>query len=437
MTTRTKRIVYLVSVLALLSPGECFIVAPAPSNNHKRPFPCHDDRKRKQSQHTQRLMTAANDEDDESTNSSLDTSITSNTRKKTSPNASIYKPRNLGDIFREFIRNLAELSLEDYKWRSGVFKAMTADRLLESSLARMRGDTSPGYYRPMDAPQQLVGPLGRAEDSAVSWLRGVIEEEGRRAQLIFDQNGVLVRPMEVDGGHGGPLAEIESKVVQFFSSIRESERLRRSMGILRPKDMDEAQRGPLGNAEHRLYQALKDLSNSESLRYEQSQQRGSPVRPMDVPGPLGEVEAAVFEIFKAERKRKEEKESIKTARPLRPKDAALPGPLGDAEQEAIRAFQRLSDEERERLRGILKTLEDNRPMEMNRNSILGAMEAVIVGILRAPRMLFSVWERVTELLQSEPLPSLEIAKKKLEPPSVTTTTLKMPDDTQNELGAFE
>ena len=346
-----------------------------------------------------------------------------------------YKPRNLGDICREFIRHLAELSLEDYKWRSGVFKAMTADRLLESSLARMRGESSPGYYRPMDAP--AVGPLGRAEDSAVSWLRGVIEEEGRRAQLIFDQNGVLVRPMEVDGGHAGPLADIESKVVQFFNSIRESERLRSSMGILRPKDMDEADRGPLGNAEHRLYQALKDLSNSETLRYEQSQMRGSPVRPMDVPGPLGEVEAAVFEVFKAEQRRKEEKERTQAIRPLRPKDAAIPGPLGDAEQEAIRAFQRLSDEERERLRGILKALEDNRPMEMNRNSILGATEALIVGILRAPRMLLSVWDRVTELLQSEPLPLLETATKKQQPPPVTTTTLKMPDDTQDELGAFE
>ncbi|KAI2498034.1 hypothetical protein MHU86_16471 [Fragilaria crotonensis] len=426
MATRSKRVVYLVAVMALLGPGECFIAAPGPSN--KRPLQCQEDHKRKQCQ--QRHMTAANDDDD-------DTPTSSSSTPSATTNSNIYKPRNLGDICREFIRHLAELSLEDYKWRSGVFKAMTADRLLEASLARMRGDPSPGYYRPMDAPQQFVGPLGRAEDSAVSWLKGVIEEEGRRAQLIFDQNGVLVRPMEVDGGHGGPLADIESTVVQFFNAIRDSERLRKSMGILRPKDMDEAQRGPLGDAEHRLYKALKDLTNAETLRYEQSQQRGSSVRPMDVPGPLGEVEAAVFEIFKAEQRRAKEKELSQMKRPLRPKDAALPGPLGDAEQEAIRAFQRLSEEERERLRGILKTLEDNRPMEINRDSILGAMEAVIVGILRAPRMLTSVWDRVTELLQSEPLPSLETAKKRLQPPSVTTTTLRMPDDIDDELGAFE
>ncbi|KAI2495592.1 hypothetical protein MHU86_18909 [Fragilaria crotonensis] len=320
-------------------------------------------------------MTAANDDDD-------DTPTSSSSTPSATTNSNIYKPRNLGDICRD----------SSATWRNSRSKITSGVRGLQghdgrsalgASLARMRGDPSPGYYRPMDAPQQFVGPLGRAEDSAVSWLKGVIEEEGRRAQLIFDQNGVLVRPMEVDGGHGGPLADIESTVVQFFNAIRDSERLRKSMGILRPKDMDEAQRGPLGDAEHRLYKALKDLTNAETLRYEQSQQRGSSVRPMDVPGPLGEVEAAVFEIFKAEQRRAKEKELSQMKRPLRPKDAALPGPLGDAEQDAIRAFQRLSEEERERLRGILKTLEDNRPMEINRDSILGAMEAVIVGILRA------------------------------------------------------
>jgi hypothetical protein len=80
--------------------------------------------------------------------------------------------------------------------------------------------------------------------------------------------------------------------------------------------------------EFQLYQALKDLSNSESLRYEQSLQRGSSVRPMDVPGPLGEVEAAVFEIFKAEQKRASEKAKSNSVRPLRPEGCLDPRALG-------------------------------------------------------------------------------------------------------------
>jgi hypothetical protein len=359
-----------------------------------------------------------------------------------------YTPRNLGDITRELIRSIAKLSLEDYKWRSDVFKTMTANRLVENSLARMMGDASPGYVRPMDAPER--GPLGVAEESAVTWLSSVIEEEGRRAQLIMQADGVLVRPIDAaKEAERGPLAEIEQNVVDFFSNIKASEQLRKSLGILRPKDMDESQRGPLGNAEFRLYQALKELSNSEAMRYEQSKQRadGGVVRPLDVPGPLGEVEAAVLEIFKAEQQRAREAKKLKSSSEmeiakvvLRPMNAAVPGPLGEAEQEAIRAFQRLSEEERERLRGILKTLEDNRPMETNRDSILGVVEAVIVGILRAPQMLFSVIDRVSELMRSEPLPIIEMKEGNVKMPNqpLKKTTLKMPPVEQDdELGAFE
>ena len=379
-------------------------------------------------QQQQRHMTTIKDKEQET-----------NEQQEQEDNANIYKPRNFGDIVREFIRNLAELSLKDYKWRSDIFKTMTADRFMEASLARMRGDDAPGYYRPMDASEK--GPLGEAEDSAVTWLSRVIEEEGRRAQLILDTDGVLVRPMGME--ERGPLADIEAAVVEFFDTIRDSEQLRKSLGVLRPKDLEESQRGPLGNAEFRLFQALKELSNAETLRYEQSQQRGSSVRPMDIPGPLGEVEAAVFEIFKAEQQRYQENADTDVVRPLRPMNAAVPGPLGEAEQEAIRAFQRLSEEERERLRGILKTLGDNRPMEINRNSILGVLEAVIVGVLRAPQMVTSTWDRVTELMKSEPLPTttIESTKEKelQQPPQrpVTTTTLKMPPDTEDELGSFE
>mmetsp|Transcript_22019 Transcript_22019/g.32525 ORF Transcript_22019/g.32525 Transcript_22019/m.32525 type:complete len:409 (-) Transcript_22019:337-1563(-) len=349
--------------------------------------------------------------------------------KPSSSNAD--KPKDLGEILRDITRNLAALSLKDYKWRSNLFKEMNAERLLESSLARMRGD-SPSYVRPMDADE--LGPLGLAEESAVTWLSKVIESEGKRAEMMVEANGVWVRPMDVD--NGGPLAEIESMVIGFFYRIRASEKLRSDMGILRPKDMDETQRGPLGDAEYRLYQALKKLAKSEAQRMEQSVQRGGEVvRPMEIPGPLGEVEAAVMAVIDAEKKRKEESAGNEIVRPM---NAEIKGPLGEAEQDAIRAFRRLNEEERERLRGILKKLQESRPMELNRDSILGVLEAIVVGIIRAPRMIASVWDRVTYLLSSETIP----LEKREEKSSVTIKQIKTPvkldiPQLNDDVGEFE
>jgi hypothetical protein len=53
---------------------------------------------------------------------------------------------------------LAQLSLEDYKWRLSVFKETEADRKVEESLARMMGDDAT-YIRPMDASETKIGPL--------------------------------------------------------------------------------------------------------------------------------------------------------------------------------------------------------------------------------------------------------------------------------------
>ena len=53
---------------------------------------------------------------------------------------------------------LAQLSLEDYKWRSSLFKTEEADRKVEESLARMMGDEA-SYVRPMDASEEKIGPL--------------------------------------------------------------------------------------------------------------------------------------------------------------------------------------------------------------------------------------------------------------------------------------
>lgn len=65
---------------------------------------------------------------------------------------------NLHDTIRDTFKRLTELSLKDYQWRSSVFKSNEADRLMEQSLARMRGEDA-SYVRPMDAADEKIGPL--------------------------------------------------------------------------------------------------------------------------------------------------------------------------------------------------------------------------------------------------------------------------------------
>jgi len=58
----------------------------------------------------------------------------------------------------KLLQRLAALSLEDYKWRSAIFKDRQAERQLDESLARMRGETA-SYVRPMYADEKNIGPL--------------------------------------------------------------------------------------------------------------------------------------------------------------------------------------------------------------------------------------------------------------------------------------
>jgi len=311
---------------------------------------------------------------------------------------------NLHDMIRDAFKSLTELSLKDYQWRSSVFKSNEADRLMEQSLARMRGEDA-SYLRPMDAADEKIGPLGRAERSTVSWLSKVIEEEGKRAESILKLDGKLVRPIEASDSDDdlGPLAALEKKATDFLESIRQSERERVSTMTLRPKDVEESKRGPLGEAEARAVATLREIQESERIRYKQSQARGGDVvRPIDVPGPLGDMEMAVAQVIRAEKERVKDRER-NLGKLVRPKDASLKSALGDAELSAVEAFQRLNEEERERLRNIQRLLREKRPMENERESLLGVVEAVVVGIFRAPQMLLSVIERVQELMQSQNL----------------------------------
>jgi hypothetical protein len=331
-------------------------------------------------------------------------------------------------MLRDAFKSITELSLMDYKWRSSLFKENEADRRVEESLARMRGG-DPSYIRPMDATDEKIGPLvrfrireyahynliltlihpdnkkGRAERMAVAWVSRVIEEEGKRAESILKYNGKVVRPIDAGDPDGdlGPLADLEKKAVDFINKIKDSEKVRVTTMTLRPKDLEESKRGPLGEAEAKAVAALREIKESERLRYEQSKLRGGEVvRPIDVPGPLGEIEMAISDVIRAEMRRAADREKNE-GRLVRPKDSTLKGPLGEAEAGAVKAFERLTEEERERLRNVQQFLRERRPMENERDSPLGITEAVVVGMLRAPQLLISVVDRVKELMQSEAL----------------------------------
>lgn len=305
---------------------------------------------------------------------------------------SIQEAEQPPNFFQDSLRKLAELSLKDYQWRSNVFKSNEADRLMEDSLARLQGK-DPAYTRPMDA--SALGPLGRWEKESVEWLGQLIDEEGRRAQQIVDSNK-LVRP--INNFEPGPLGVLEKRVVDWLQSIQQSEKERLRTKTLRPKDLAESTRGPLGQLELQVTEFFDAIRESERIRMEQSKSREEMVRPIDIPGPLGELERRIAEIFQTEQLRVND-------RVVRPMDAPRRGPLGEAEQQASEIIQQVSEEESKRLNNIRETLREKRPMQSNRESLLGFVEALLVGILRGPQLLSSVIERVKELLSSEPLTS--------------------------------
>lgn len=307
-----------------------------------------------------------------------------------------------GDLLRNLLKRLANLSLQDYYWRSDFFKKTEADRQVEESLARMMGEEA-AYVRPMDAADEKMGPLGKAEQQIVKWLSLVIEEEGRRARLISSTDGDLVRPIDLEVG--GPLSNLESSAVTLLERIRSSEKERVLTSTLRPKDLDEDVRGPLGNLEAKVVSALDEIKRSERLRMQQSRIRGGEiVRPIDVPGPLGEMELWYLELITAEKQRAKDRIN-NNGELVRPKDGSIQGPMGEAERQFSEAMNVIKEEETERLKNVKRFMKEKRPMEADRDSAWGWTEAVIVGLFRAPQMLFRVVDRVKELLESEELES--------------------------------
>lgn len=254
---------------------------------------------------------------------------------------------------------------------------------------------------------------GDAEKKAVKWLTAVIEEEGKRARRIAESDGELIRPMQmVFDEEAGPLSELERRAVRFLSEISDSEVQRVRSGTVRPKDMDTP--GPLGEAEARAVLALERVVESEKVRVMQSKMRGEAVRPIDVPGPLGEFEKIVGDIIRSERQRVKDRASNE-GRLVRPKDATIRSGLGDAEKKAAEDWEMLQNEERQRLFSLKRYFDERRPMEADKDSPLGVTEAFTVGLLRGPKLLGKVVDRVKELLSSEEIEGQDDIQRRLPP----------------------
>lgn len=236
----------------------------------------------------------------------------------------------------------------------------------------------------------------------MQWLTSVIEEEGKRARRIAESDGELIRPKDLSAtDEAGPLSELERRAIKFLNEVSDSEVKRVQSGTIRPKDM--AKRGPLGEAEARAVLALSKVVESEKFRMDQSRRRGGEaVRPIDVPGPLGEFERYVGDIIRSEKQRVKDREKNE-GKLVRPKDASVVSGLGNVERRAVEDWEQLSKEEKERFSSFKRFLAERRPMEMDENSPLGVTEAFAVGLLRGPKLLGKVVGRVKELLNSEEL----------------------------------
>ena len=167
-------------------------------------------------------------------------------------------------------------------------------------------------------------------------------------------------------------------------------------------------RGPLGEAEARAVLALDRIIESERIRAERSQRMGEAMRPIDVPGPLGEFEKYVGDIIRAERQRVKDRER-NDGKLVRPKDASLPSGLGDVERKAVEDWEKLAAEEKQRFSSFKRFLEERRPADVNKDGPLGIIESFAVKLLNGPRLIGKVVDRVQELINTSPYDEEESA----------------------------
>lgn len=133
------------------------------------------------------------------------------------------------------------------------------------------------------------------------------------------------------------------------------------------------------------------------------------MRPIDVPGPLGEFERYVGDIIRSERQRVKDRE-LNEGKLVRPKDASITSGLGEVERKAAEDWETLQNEEKRRLVSLGRFLSERRPMERDKDSPLGVTEAFTVAVLKGPKLLAKVADRVTtELMKSKELETEDLS----------------------------
>uniref|UniRef100_A0A7S3NJ40 Uncharacterized protein n=1 Tax=Aureoumbra lagunensis TaxID=44058 RepID=A0A7S3NJ40_9STRA len=245
---------------------------------------------------------------------------------------------------------LAELSLEDVRWRR------EADRVTVS--IKPEGDIE--AIRLLERIKNLWG--------------AVVDEEEFRAEQIISFGGRGVRPMNAPPDARGPLGNTEERVVAFITDAS-----------LLPAAMQKLTSFVL--------QELNNTIQSEKFRVERKKQN---MRPMDAPPSLiGRLEVFVDNVYREEKYRNQQHFST---RPIHLK-AGYRGPLAKLEYATSSFLDVLIAYEKKRLDLLSQAgLLLKRPMEAHPNSPFGLLESIFVGLIRAPILLAALFSRIYDLL---------------------------------------
>ena len=268
--------------------------------------------------------------------------------------ASAYYEMNKMEPLKRARQKLAELSLQDVRWRREAERATRKVPLL--------GDS------------EAVATVEKFQKMAAA----ILDEEEFRARQIVSRGGEAVRPMSAPPDARGPLGDFEEKVVKIFADWSlAKDALLDFFGLLREE--------------------VLMIVASERARAERVERSKKRQRPLDAPpSALGNLEAFVDDLFR------EEKNRNKLQRPL-DSPAKNRGPLASAERRAVELLATVNAYERQRLDVLLEAGILQRPMDYDgpRKSPLGFLESFVVGLIRAPVLVSALISVVIDSINDE------------------------------------
>ncbi|GMI50794.1 hypothetical protein ScalyP_jg4298 [Parmales sp. scaly parma] len=277
-------------------------------------------------------------------------------------------------------------------------EALRAERIISSG----GKSVAPSDIRPEDL---RTYPLRGVEEGARNLVREIVEEE-RRRNRNWNGNGK-------GKGNGKGNEKGNEKP---FGKLKQLKQLIVKQLITRPSLALEP--GPLGKSEQAVIDLFTAIVRAERARKKLGEQRNELVRPIDVAEEsfLSDLEASVAKIVREERRREQTAKGSRTSSSdddddssssssfssswgtiVRPMESSTLGPLGIVERDAVAVLERVRREETERLEKLL----EERPMNRNRRSVPGFVEAFVVGLVRFPILISKVFGRVSELVEEE------------------------------------